>query len=71
LIPRARAFAELLAQAHCFNTEDWAHKRQLVNDYLQITARVHAFTLEYPPNFQQLQQLTDAVVHAALTLIHV
>jgi hypothetical protein len=64
-IPRARAFPELLAHAHCFDAEDRAHTRRLMNDYLGIAARVHALRLEYPPNFEQLRQLTDAVMGVA------
>jgi len=65
LMSRARAFPELLAHAHCFAAEDRTHTRRLVNDYLGISARVHAFTLEYAPDFQQLRQLTSTVVDAA------
>jgi hypothetical protein len=67
-IPRARAFPELLAHAHCFDPEDQTHMRRLVSDYLGISARARAFTLEYPPNFQQLRQLTDTVVEAARSI---
>jgi hypothetical protein len=68
LIPGARAFSELLVHAHCFDAEDPAHKRRLVNDYLGITARVPTFALEYPPNFQQLGELTSTVVETATSI---
>jgi hypothetical protein len=65
LIPKARAFSELLRHAHCFDAEDQAHKRQLVNDYLELVARVQAFLLEYRPDFRQLPRLIRAVMEAA------
>ena len=64
LIPKARAFVELLAHAHCFDLCDSTHRRRLVDDYLRVAARVPIFTLEYQPNFQHLPQLTRAVVEA-------
>jgi hypothetical protein len=65
LIPKARAFSELLPHAHCFDAEDQAHKRQLVNDYLELVARVPVFLLEYRPDFRQLPRLIRAVMEAA------
>ena len=49
LIPQARAFSELLAHAHCFDAEDPAQTRRLVDDYLELVARVPVFALEYQP----------------------
>ena len=65
LIPKARAFSELLPHARCFDAEDQAHKRQLVNDYLELVARVPVFLLEYRPDFRQLPRLIRAVMEAA------
>ena len=49
LMPQARAFSELLAHAHCFDAEDPAQTRRLVDDYLELVARVPVFALEYQP----------------------
>ena len=68
LMPQARAFSELLAHAHCFDAEDPAQTRRLVDDYLELVARVPVFALEYQPDLQQLPQLTRAVVEAATNL---
>ena len=68
LRPQARAFSELLAHAHCFDAEDPAQTRRLVDDYLGLVARVPVFALEYQPDLQQLPQLTRAVVEAATNL---
>jgi len=68
LIPKARAFLELLAHAHCFDVNDTMKKRRLVEDYLCIAARVPIFTLAYQPNFQHLPRLTRAVLEAATTI---
>jgi hypothetical protein len=68
LIQKARAFSELLAHAYCFDATDLTHTRQLVEDYLRVTACVPTFTLEYQPNFQYLPQLTRAVVDAVTTI---
>jgi hypothetical protein len=65
LIPKARAFSELLTHARCFDAEDQTHKRQLVNDYLELVARVPVFLLEYRPDFLQLPRLIRAVMEAA------
>jgi len=65
LIPQARAFSELLSYAHCFDLEDPVHKSRLVKDYLVIAARVHAFWLDYPPDFQRLPQLINSVIEVA------
>lgn len=64
-IPQGAAFSELLAHAHCFNAEDPIHTRRLVEDYLELVARVPVFRLEYRPDFQDLPKLVRAVVEAA------
>jgi hypothetical protein len=58
----------LVPHAHFFDTEDPTHVRQLLEDYLELVARVPVFTLEYEPNFQRLPQLTRAVVEAATSI---
>jgi hypothetical protein len=65
LIPRARAFSELLPHAHCFDVADPKHTRQLVNDYLRLSAAVPAFTLDFCPAFEHLPQLIRTLVDTA------
>jgi hypothetical protein len=68
LMPQARAFSELLAHANCFDAEDPTQTRRLVDDYLELVARVPVFALEYQPDLQQLSQLTSAIVEAVTNL---
>lgn len=68
LMPQARAFSELLAHAHCFDAKDQTQTRRLVDDYLELVARVPVFALEYQPDLQQLSQLTRAVVETVTNL---
>jgi hypothetical protein len=67
LMRGGEAFSKLLAHAHYFDGEDPKHMRQLLQDYLEVVARVPVFTLEYRHNFQWLPQLTRAVVEAAIS----
>jgi hypothetical protein len=66
--PQAKAFSDVLAHAHCFDTENRTHTRQLVDDYLGLVGSVPVFNLEYPPDLQQLPRLTGAVIEAAVSI---
>jgi hypothetical protein len=68
LLQQGPAFSELLTHAHCFDAEDPTHTRRLVDDYIEIVKRVPVFTLEYRPDFQNLGELTCAVVQAASSI---
>jgi hypothetical protein len=68
LMPQAQVFSKLLAHAHCFDTENPKHTRQLVDDYLDLAARVPVFALEYRPDFEQLPQLVRTVIEAAASI---
>jgi hypothetical protein len=68
LIPKVQAFSELLAHAHFLDAGDPIRTRKLVGDYLRVAAQVPVFTLEYPPSFQHLPQLTRAVLEAERTI---
>jgi hypothetical protein len=65
LLPRARAFSEVLPHAQCFDPVDPTHSRRLVQSYLALAARVPVFTLEYRPNLQHLPRLIHAILEAA------
>jgi hypothetical protein len=62
----AEAFSKLLPHVHYFDGDDPRHMRQLMEDYLEVVARVPIFTLEYPPSFQSLPQLTGVVMNTAV-----
>src|SRR5262249_7729920 len=65
LLPRTRAFSELLDHAECFNAIDQGHTRRLLESYLELAARVPVYTLEYRPSFQDISELTRAVMEVA------
>jgi hypothetical protein len=65
LMPPARAFSELLPLARCFDEEGSTHTRRLVDDYLQVVARVPTFRLEYRPDLQGLPLLIRNIVECA------
>ncbi len=67
-VPQARAFSHVLAHAHCFDAENPRHTRQLVDDYLGLVGSVPVFSLEYPPDLQQLTRLTCAVMETAASI---
>jgi hypothetical protein len=62
--PQARAFSDVLAHAHCYDSENPTHMRQLVDDYLGLVGSVPVFNLAYPPDLRQLPRLTRAVMVA-------
>jgi hypothetical protein len=64
LVPKPRAFTDVLSHAHCFDPADPEHTRRLAADYLELTSRVPVFALTYPPDFRQLPQLTRTVAAA-------
>jgi len=68
LIPRSRAFSEVLPHAHCFDMVDPTHTRRLVESYLGLAASVPVFKLEYGPDFQRLSHITSAVVETAASI---
>jgi hypothetical protein len=65
LMPRARAFSELLPHAYCFDMVDPMYMRQLAEDYLQLVACVPTFRLEYRPDLENLALLTRNIVERA------
>jgi hypothetical protein len=65
LLPRAQAFSALLAHAHCFDVQDPAHTRHLVESYLAMVSLVPVFALQYRPDLQRLPQLIEIIQDAA------
>lgn len=71
-VPPARAFSELMAHAHCFDVADPSESKRIVDEYLEIVARVPVFSLTYRPGFDRLDDLLHAVADArASALEHV
>jgi hypothetical protein len=62
LLPQARAFSEVLAQAECFDAENPRYTRRLVESYLELAARVPVYSLKYRPSFQHLSNLCGAIM---------
>ena len=65
LLPQAEAFPALLAHAHCYDAQDPAHTRRLVESYLAIVSLVPVFALQYRPDLQQLPRLIEMIQDAA------
>jgi hypothetical protein len=64
VLPRAQAFSELLAHAHCYDAQDRSHTRRLVDSYLAMVALVPVFALQYRPDLQRLPQLIEIIQDA-------
>jgi hypothetical protein len=56
------AFSALLAHAHCFDRDDRAHTRLLVDHYLMVSAQVPVHRLEYPEGFDRLREVLALVM---------
>lgn len=61
----AAGFSAALAHAHCFDTKDPAGRRRLLQNYLEISARVPMFDVTYEPGLKRLDALLDALLAAA------
>jgi hypothetical protein len=65
--PRARrftpseAFTALLPHARCFNAEDAASRRRLLNHYLEIVAAVPVYDLRFPSGLNHLATVLDSI----------
>lgn len=67
-ISPVQAFAALVTHARCFDEHDPSHTRQLVEDYLNLAARVPVFAIAYPPDFVQLTSLIGGIDEVARSL---
>jgi hypothetical protein len=65
LLPQAQAFPAVLTHAHCYDVQDAAHTRRLVESYLAIVSLVPVFALQYRPDLQRLPQLIEIIQDAA------
>ena len=60
------AFQAALAHAHCFDTEDPAGRRRLLQNYLEIAACVPMFDVPYQPGLERFDALLDALLTSAV-----
>jgi hypothetical protein len=68
LVPRPRAFSQVLAHADCFNAQDAEPTRRLVEGFLKLVAAVPVFAVEYRPVFQDLGRLIRLVADTAAAI---
>ena len=59
------ALPAALAHAHCFDTENPASRRRLLQNYLEIAARVRILTVSYRPGLERLELLLDTILAGA------
>ena len=59
------AFSTLLAHAHCFDPDDPAERRRLVDKYLTLAAVTPVFRVRYAPRLTDLSSLAHTVLGAA------
>lgn len=57
----AQAFAAVLSHAYCFSLHHRKRKRQMMQRYLDLTARVPAFEIRYKPGLEKLSAVLDGI----------
>jgi len=57
----APAFPAVLAHAYCFSLRDLTRKRQMVQQYLDLTARVPVFAVHFESGLDKLPMILDAI----------
>ena len=57
----APAFPAVLAHAYCFSLRDLTRKRQMVQQYLDLTARVPVFAVRFESGLDKLPMILDAI----------
>jgi len=62
----AEAFRELLRHAHCFDEQDRAHSRALLEAYLTVVGVVPVYRLDYRPVLADLDELSSTVIALGL-----
>ena len=55
------AFKALLPNARCFNAEDPASRRRLLNQYLEIVSAVPVYDLRFPSGLNHLATVLDSI----------
>jgi hypothetical protein len=60
-LPSREAFSLLLYHAHCFSFSDNARRQQMLERYLELTARVPVYHLHSRPALDRLPAFLDAV----------
>ena len=67
LLP-APAFPALLAHAYFFTLKDEARKRRMIENYLELAARVPCFRIRYAPGLENLPLILDYIEAAVVGL---
>ena len=57
----APAFPAVLAHAYCFSFRDLTRKRQMVQQYLDLTARVPVFAVRFESGLDKIPMILDAI----------
>jgi hypothetical protein len=57
----SRAFTALLEHAYCFDLENPVFHERMVSQYLELSARVPTFELEFPSRFEALPATVDEI----------
>ena len=57
----ASVFPALVNHAHCFDSMEPGDARRFVEDYLNVAARVPAYTVSYHPGLSRLAEVIEAV----------
>jgi hypothetical protein len=65
LLPSTPAFQALLAHAHCFEPDSERSRRRLLKNYLEISASVPVFAVDYTPGLDRIDALLEAILSAA------
>jgi hypothetical protein len=55
------AFAAILAHAHCFDPDDPATRRRVLENYLDVAAKVPVFSLRFAPGLDALPRMLDSI----------
>jgi hypothetical protein len=55
------AFAAILAHAHCFDPDDPATRRRVLENYLEVAAKVPVYSLRFAPGLGALPRMLDSI----------
>lgn len=61
------AFSAILTHAYCFSLDDEARKRQMMQTYLALAARIPIFELRFQSGLHHLDSILDAIEGAVQT----
>lgn len=62
----SQAFLAVLAHAYCFSLKDSERKRQMLQQYLALTAQVPVFAVRFRPGWDRLPAVLDGIERAVI-----